>query len=508
MDWENQPSPFKDYGGAARIDLPRSVTPPPAGEPGYPSPLFPVSGPGEPRPAPSAPFGPQALGVALHHGAGLTRQARHAGGTFHYRACPSAGGLYPCEVYLSWPGGGGLDAGLYHYAPARHALSRLRTGHGDPSAFGLPRTPCAAGEALLFVTAVFFRSAWKYRERAYRYACLDAGHVVEGLALGLAALNAAPAVETLFDVAAAGEFLGLDCAREGCLAMIRFPSNAAPGDPAAASPGHLLRGARDASRCSPSDANPVALLEAHAACAGRPTGTGAMPDAPGSTLGRGLSFTPIPGLPGPPERLGMFAAMASRKSVRNFEDARLPPGLAAKALSSLGGLLYPPARHPDGRAPADASGGGSLGFHPPGPHPAEHACQVGVLAGPGVFESPGFAVLDRLRLGCAMPLPGESREDMAVACLDQSWLKNAAMHVLFFVDPGGLETVLGGCGYRAAHINAGRLGHRIYLAAGSMGLGACAVGAFYDREAAGLLKLPAGMELAYLVAAGAARGGK
>lgn len=488
LDWENQPSLFKDYRGLTRTDLPRDVTLPPAGEPGYVSPLFAATGIGEPLPAPSGPLGLEALSVALFHGAGLTRQARHAGGTFYYRACPSAGGLYPCECYLSWPGGGGLDAGLYHYAPAWHALQRLRTGNEEPSAFGLPRTQGAAGEALIFVTAVFFRSAWKYRERAYRYVCLDAGHVTEGLALGLSALGAAPAVETLFNVAAAGEYLGLDPAREGCLAVIRFAANGAPcdpsGGPAKTPPGPLPDGVLDACRSSPADSNPAAILDAHAACAGRPAASGAMPDTPGSPLGRGLTFTLIPGLPGPPERMAMFAAMESRKSVRNFEDARLPAGLAAKVLSSLGRPLYPP-----------------------GWHGAEHACQVGVLAGPGVFENPGFAVLDHPRLGYAMPLAGEARGEMAVACLDQVWLKNAAMHVVFFVDPGGLENVLGGCGYRAALLNAGRLGHRVYLAAGSMGLGSCGVGAFYDREAAGLLRLPGGMGLCYLVAVGAARGG-
>jgi nitroreductase len=49
---------------------------------------------------------------------------------------------------------------------------------------------------------------------------------------------------------------------------------------------------------------------------------------------------------------------------------------------------------------------------------------------------------------------------------------------------------------------AGRLGHRIYLAATALGLGACGIGAFYDGEARELLGLGCGETLLYLVGAG------
>jgi len=42
-------------------------------------------------------------------------------------------------------------------------------------------------------------------------------------------------------------------------------------------------------------------------------------------------------------------------------------------------------------------------------------------------------------------------------------------------------------GYRHAFLEAGLVGERVYLEAAARGLGACAVGAFYDDEAAGLV---------------------
>ncbi len=51
-------------------------------------------------------------------------------------------------------------------------------------------------------------------------------------------------------------------------------------------------------------------------------------------------------------------------------------------------------------------------------------------------------------------------------------------------------------------LHSGRLGERLYLAATAMGLGCCGIGAFYDMEAAQLLKLKTGSKLLYLVAVG------
>ena len=154
----------------------------------------------------------------------LTAKSRHAGGEFYYRSVPSAGALYPCELYVATRAVTGLSDGLYHFAIGRHALSLLREGnvaeHGffaSPPGSEQHRAPSLT----FFVSAIFFRSGWKYRERSYRYHLLDTGHLVENLALTLTALGLPCAVEYDYADEAVNGFLGLDPRREVCLAMLR-----------------------------------------------------------------------------------------------------------------------------------------------------------------------------------------------------------------------------------------------------------------------------------------------
>jgi SagB-type dehydrogenase family enzyme len=118
------------------------------------------------------------------------------------RPAPSAGGLYPLEVYLVAQQVEGLEDGLYHYDPWRHDLALLRPGALVPAlaelCFG--QTFLAQANLLVSLTAVLGRSLWKYGERAYRYALLEAGHVGQNLLLTAEALGMpALAVGGFFD---------------------------------------------------------------------------------------------------------------------------------------------------------------------------------------------------------------------------------------------------------------------------------------------------------------------
>jgi len=110
------------------------------------------------------------------------------------------------------------------------------------------------------------------------------------------------------------------------------------------------------------------------------------------------------------------------------------------------------------------------------------------------------ATRDIGRMSSTNLIPG-----MTAACLNQEWLKNAAMHFLFMTDLEKLDHNLGVRGYRYAMMTAGRLGHIIYLAATSMGLGSCGIGAFYDNEAMKLLGMAETSALLYMVAVGPIR---
>ena len=92
---------------------------------------------------------------------------------------PSAGALYPLELYVVALAVDGLEPGVYHYNPFRHRLESL--GAFEPErlrAALVDRELADRAAALLVVTAVFWRSRFKYGARGYRFALLEAGHVV------------------------------------------------------------------------------------------------------------------------------------------------------------------------------------------------------------------------------------------------------------------------------------------------------------------------------------------
>jgi SagB-type dehydrogenase family enzyme len=120
-----------------------------------------------------------------------------------YRTAPSAGALYPVETYLVVNRVEGLDPGLYHYRVAgvdilerpivegSHSLEQLKLGEFGPAiaAAALDQPMCAKAAVVFMWTAVFARSVWKYRDRAYRYFYLDAGHIAAHVSLAAVSLG-------------------------------------------------------------------------------------------------------------------------------------------------------------------------------------------------------------------------------------------------------------------------------------------------------------------------------
>jgi SagB-type dehydrogenase family enzyme len=116
-----------------------------------------------------------------------------AGTTQALRATPSAGALYPLELYAACRHVEGLEEALYHYDPLDHALERLRSISFAEELGPLTPYPelLAESAAVVVTTAVFWRSRFKYGARAYRFALLEAGHLGQSLLLAAAALDLA-----------------------------------------------------------------------------------------------------------------------------------------------------------------------------------------------------------------------------------------------------------------------------------------------------------------------------
>ena len=110
---------------------------------------------------------------------------------FGYRTAPSAGALYPVETYLVIHAVEGIEPGVYHYGVAGHELDQLKTGdfRMDVARAALDQEIAHWANVVFIWTAVFERSKWKYKQRAYRYVYLDAGHIAQNVALGAVALG-------------------------------------------------------------------------------------------------------------------------------------------------------------------------------------------------------------------------------------------------------------------------------------------------------------------------------
>ena len=97
------------------------------------------------------------------------------------RVVPSAGALYPCELYFQARSVDGVADGIYHVEPLRgriRLLHRLRTGQGLE---GYLDDPVPIRGLVFLVSAVYYRSSWKYGPRAVRYCLLDGGHLLGAL---------------------------------------------------------------------------------------------------------------------------------------------------------------------------------------------------------------------------------------------------------------------------------------------------------------------------------------
>ena len=138
-----------------------------------------------------------ALSGLLHYAGGITLP-----GGYPLRAAPSAGALYPIEIYPVVHDVEDLAPGVYHYAVQEHALELLKEGDFRAEMVGHAVGQEMVGEAnvAFILTAIFQRTRWKYGPRAYRYILLEAGHIGQNIYLAATSLGlGACAVGAFFD---------------------------------------------------------------------------------------------------------------------------------------------------------------------------------------------------------------------------------------------------------------------------------------------------------------------
>jgi len=108
-----------------------------------------------------------------------------------FRATPSAGALYPLEIFLV-VGNSDLEAGVYHYLCRKHALERIKKGDYRKRLreASLGQEWVEDGAMVFVITAIYERTTVKYGERGReRYVPMEAGHVAENIYLQAEALG-------------------------------------------------------------------------------------------------------------------------------------------------------------------------------------------------------------------------------------------------------------------------------------------------------------------------------
>lgn len=209
LQWSKKPEPFKRYPTKPRLPLPAPKT-----QGGRP--LWDMLG----RRRSVRDFRPDPVSLdeasqLLWAAQGVTAQQ------FGYalRTAPSAGALYPVETYLVAHRVQGLPQGVYHYAVVAHELEQIAEGDFRVAVARAALDQKIAYEAaMVFVwTAVFERCKWKYRQRAYRYIYLDAGHIAQNVALAAVSLGLGSCqIAALYDDEV-NDLVGVDGVSEGAL---------------------------------------------------------------------------------------------------------------------------------------------------------------------------------------------------------------------------------------------------------------------------------------------------
>ena len=168
LDWANQPDPFRRYAGAPLTALPLLAA---EVSPAYDDLFTPLA-------VRAAPLTLGTLSRLFEYSLALSAWKQAGTTRWALRANPSSGNLHPTEGYALVGGIPELGApGLFHYAPREHGLER--------------RADCGfiSNIVLVGLSSVYWREAWKYGERAFRYCQHDIGHAIGALRIAAAALG-------------------------------------------------------------------------------------------------------------------------------------------------------------------------------------------------------------------------------------------------------------------------------------------------------------------------------
>lgn len=129
-----------------------------------------------------------------------------------FRTAPSAGALYPLEIYVVAGKVMNLSQGVYRYRPENHELIQTMTGDKRVELYNAAlRQDCIKNAPVVIViSAVFERTTKKYGERGIRYVHMEAGHCAQNIYLQCVVLRLGTVTVGAFDDEAVKKILDLE----------------------------------------------------------------------------------------------------------------------------------------------------------------------------------------------------------------------------------------------------------------------------------------------------------
>jgi SagB-type dehydrogenase family enzyme len=457
LDWANQPLPFKIYPNVERIALPRDLS-----QSGVAT-LAAISADVR-APSPDAVPELQDLARIVFFSAGITRQRKYPGGEIYFRAAACTGALYEIDLYVVTGELKGLDAGVYHFNPADMSLGVLRSGdfRGNLARATALEPAVTHAPATIVCTGTYWRNAWKYQARTYRHFGWDNGTLLANM-LAVSAASRLPAEAVLgFVDAEVNRLLDLDARREVSLCLVPIGRTLHPSLPA---PREAPPLGLETIPLSQREVEYPAMLEMHEASSlasedellqwhKRRRQLLLSPPAP---AGGEVRLAPLPNEEQPADTVEQV--ILRRGSTRTFDPA------ASISLAELSTILDRATRG----VPAD--------FLEPG----TQLNDIYLIAHSVHGLAPGAYFFHRGRNTLELLKHGEFRAEAGRLGLGQELPADACVDVFFLADLSRILDAYGNRGYRAAQLEAGAIGGKMYLAAYALRLGASGL-TFFDDE--------------------------
>lgn len=477
LDWPNRPVSFKNYTTLEPIPLPSDSV-------SSETPALTVISSADAAPSDGSLPDLRTIAQLLFLSAGVTRRRAYQGGELLFRAASCTGALYHIDLYLICAELPGLEAGVYHFDPQDFALRRLRRGDfrgavidatGDEPAI-------AAAPAIIACASTYWRNTWKYQARTYRHCFWDNGTILANLLAAAGAYDTPARIVGGFVDRTVSRLLDLDDKREGVVSLValgRAPS-LSPGPPPAVEPLDLQVAA-----LSPTEVDYPAIRAMHGA-------SSLSSEAEAASWRAG---TPALELPDPSGRLFPLAALAEAEEpsdtieqviVRRGSTREFDPQ-ASISFAQLSTMLQ------------SATRGISADFLEP---PDAMLNRLYLIVNNVDELPPGAYVYHRKRAALELLKAGSFRSDAAHLGLEQALPGAASVDVFFLTDLERVLECFGNRGYRAAQLEAGVIGGKLYLAAYAQRLGATGL-TFYDDDVTAFFSPHAeGHSVMFLVALG------